>query len=358
MPGNSTFSRSNWAFSCPTTRSSTPAISTKSKPDTRTVANPAARENRYYLTWRSGEMQQADRDLFSRAGVEVGDALVVKFLPQEIEQRLVELGKELCWRRRKAHPQDPFRRSSGGGGVHVFRIGAIPQEVNNVGAAVELPLEHEKATLERHIQLPPQHRDAAGTTMISPERFLALLEEKDLLSPRTVASLREQIANSAEPMTAAALAKRLIKHGRLTQSQAKRLLAEEKESPSKSPAAKPKPKGGDDLGFAPIEGEADDTAAQIAAEEAARAAASDGQTGSPGAGRSKRLVARRGGARVGRGSVRVRAAGRSDGRCRHGRRRGQPLGLRGGPAQEFLESLQTQTQEARRKPRKRSGAAA
>ncbi len=90
--------------------------------------------------------------------------------------------------------------------------------------------------------------------MISPERFLTLLEEKELLSPRTVASLREQIATSAEPMTAAALAKRLIKHGRLTQSQAKRLLAEEKETPSIS-SAKPQPMGGDDLGFAPIEGE-------------------------------------------------------------------------------------------------------
>jgi len=94
--------------------------------------------------------------------------------------------------------------------------------------------------------------------MISPERFLALLEEKDLLSPRTVAGLREQIANSAEPMTAAALAKRLIKHGRLTQSQAKRLLAEDSEASSKPAVAKPKPKRSDDLGFAPIEGEADD----------------------------------------------------------------------------------------------------
>ncbi|MGB7737428.1 MAG: PQQ-binding-like beta-propeller repeat protein [Thermoguttaceae bacterium] len=94
--------------------------------------------------------------------------------------------------------------------------------------------------------------------MISPERFLALLEEKDLLSPRTVAGLREQIANSAEPITAAALAKRLIKHGRLTQSQAKRLLAEDSGASSQPAVAKPKPKRSDDLGFAPIEGEGDD----------------------------------------------------------------------------------------------------
>ena len=92
--------------------------------------------------------------------------------------------------------------------------------------------------------------------MISPERFLALLEEKEMLSPRTVASLREQIANSAEPMTAAAFAKRLIKHGRITQAQAKRLLAEEREIAQPKPAAATaKPKRSDDLGFAPIEGE-------------------------------------------------------------------------------------------------------
>ena len=62
----------------------------KSKPDTRTAANPAA-ENRYYLTWRNGEMQQADRDLFSRAGVDVGDSIVVKFLSPEVEKRLIDL---------------------------------------------------------------------------------------------------------------------------------------------------------------------------------------------------------------------------------------------------------------------------
>ncbi len=66
---------------------------TKSKPDTRTVANSAASEKRYYLTWRSGEMQQADRDLLARAGIDAGDSLVAKFLPPEVEERLAELEK-------------------------------------------------------------------------------------------------------------------------------------------------------------------------------------------------------------------------------------------------------------------------
>ena len=64
----------------------------KSKPDTRTATDPAG-EKRYYLTWRSGEMQQADRDLLARAGVEAGNSLVVKFLPPEVEQQLIDLEK-------------------------------------------------------------------------------------------------------------------------------------------------------------------------------------------------------------------------------------------------------------------------
>lgn len=93
---------------------------TKSKPDTRTVANPAASENRYYLTWRSGEMQQADRELFSRAGVEVGDSLVVKFLPQEVEQRLIELEKTYAGGDAKRIRKTRFGVRAEGGGFEFF----------------------------------------------------------------------------------------------------------------------------------------------------------------------------------------------------------------------------------------------
>jgi hypothetical protein len=63
------------------------------KPSTRIVANPALNEKRYYLTWRNIEMQQADRDLFTKAGVEVGDRLILKFLPQKTELLLMSLEK-------------------------------------------------------------------------------------------------------------------------------------------------------------------------------------------------------------------------------------------------------------------------
>jgi hypothetical protein len=59
------------------------------RPDTRVVSNPAASEKRYYLTWTRGEMQQADRELLSRAGVDPEDHLILKFLPRKVERDLM-----------------------------------------------------------------------------------------------------------------------------------------------------------------------------------------------------------------------------------------------------------------------------
>ncbi|MBN2296735.1 MAG: PQQ-binding-like beta-propeller repeat protein, partial [Pirellulales bacterium] len=61
--------------------------------------------------------------------------------------------------------------------------------------------------------------------MISAEKFLDLLEEKDLLPSDMVAKLRRQVAKSPAPVPATAIAKRLIEKGYLTRPLAKRLLA-------------------------------------------------------------------------------------------------------------------------------------
>jgi hypothetical protein len=65
----------------------------KSRPDTRTVSNPSLNERRYYLSWRHGEMQQADKDLLAKAGVDPGERLILKFLPTEVELKLMGLEK-------------------------------------------------------------------------------------------------------------------------------------------------------------------------------------------------------------------------------------------------------------------------
>jgi outer membrane protein assembly factor BamB len=106
--------------------------------------------------------------------------------------------------------------------------------------------------------------------MSSTEHFLALLEEREILSARNVANLREQVADSSKRISAESIARRLIKHGKITASQAKRLLAAAEEAAqaeakaAKKPEQKQQPsqksevkevKKDQDLGFAPIDDE-------------------------------------------------------------------------------------------------------
>ena len=59
----------------------------KSRPDSR--PGPADKEKRYYLTWRRGGLQEADRQLLQRAGIDSQGRLVLKFIPPELEAQLV-----------------------------------------------------------------------------------------------------------------------------------------------------------------------------------------------------------------------------------------------------------------------------
>ena len=63
----------------------------KAKPDVRT--GTADKEKRYYLTWRQGELKQADVELLGRAGVAAEGKLILKFLPPEVESWLAEIEK-------------------------------------------------------------------------------------------------------------------------------------------------------------------------------------------------------------------------------------------------------------------------
>lgn len=63
----------------------------KAKPDRRT--GPADKEKRYYLAWRRGELEQADRELLDKAGIPSKGRVILKFLPPEIEALLAQLEK-------------------------------------------------------------------------------------------------------------------------------------------------------------------------------------------------------------------------------------------------------------------------
>ena len=96
--------------------------------------------------------------------------------------------------------------------------------------------------------------------MKSTDRFIALLEERELVSSRTAESLRAQVSGSRKPISPESLAKRLVKHGRLTSTQAKRLLdsmKEEADEAAKKPKKEKKPAESGSLGFAPIDDEPD-----------------------------------------------------------------------------------------------------
>ncbi len=57
-----------------------------SKPTKRTGA--PEQEKRLYMTWRSGEMKQADAELLAKAGVNVTGAIQMQFIPPETENML------------------------------------------------------------------------------------------------------------------------------------------------------------------------------------------------------------------------------------------------------------------------------
>lgn len=52
---------------------------------------PAEAEKRFYLTWQQGELQEADRQLLAKAGVDAGRRIILKFLPPDLEAKLAAL---------------------------------------------------------------------------------------------------------------------------------------------------------------------------------------------------------------------------------------------------------------------------
>ncbi len=62
------------------------------RPSTR--EGPADQEQRYYLTWRQGELEGADRELLGRAGIDPKNRLILKFIPPKWEGVLAKLEKD------------------------------------------------------------------------------------------------------------------------------------------------------------------------------------------------------------------------------------------------------------------------
>jgi hypothetical protein len=74
------------------------------KPDSRTGLRSA--EGRKYMTWSRGDLDQADLELFKRAGVNTEGRRIFKFLPPETEAKLAALEKQF-----KNRPSKDIRRT-------------------------------------------------------------------------------------------------------------------------------------------------------------------------------------------------------------------------------------------------------
>ncbi len=62
----------------------------KPRPEVRIVKNPSESEKRVYLSWRKGELQDADRALLAKAGINA-KGFIIKFLPKALKDRLEAL---------------------------------------------------------------------------------------------------------------------------------------------------------------------------------------------------------------------------------------------------------------------------
>lgn len=93
------------------------------KPTVRTLL-ASANETRLYFSWRKGSSREAaDRELLQRAGVQVEDRVLVQFIPEAVEQTLVNLEKQHAGR----DPQNVRRTRFGvrkvGQGYEFFVMG-------------------------------------------------------------------------------------------------------------------------------------------------------------------------------------------------------------------------------------------
>jgi len=91
----------------------------KPMPDRR--IGPAAAETRLYMSWRRGDLAEADRRLLASSGINVGEKVVVLFLPAVAEEKLAELEKKFAGREPSAILRTRFGVRAIGQG-HVFYV--------------------------------------------------------------------------------------------------------------------------------------------------------------------------------------------------------------------------------------------
>ncbi|MBI2823158.1 MAG: hypothetical protein HYX69_00550 [Planctomycetia bacterium] len=81
-------------------------LSKLSSPVPTVRTSPRTSETRMYMTWSRGDLDQADRELFARAKVDVAGRIILKFIPQETEKQLGTVEQQY-----KNRPSKDIRRT-------------------------------------------------------------------------------------------------------------------------------------------------------------------------------------------------------------------------------------------------------
>jgi hypothetical protein len=106
MPSNRVVYASNFSARTPTRRE-----------------GPADQEKRYYLSWRKeGGLEQADRALLSKANIDPGGGLILKFITEDLERRLIQLERNRAGDRADSVRTTYFGIRPKGGGYEFYVI--------------------------------------------------------------------------------------------------------------------------------------------------------------------------------------------------------------------------------------------
>jgi hypothetical protein len=95
-----------------------------SAPGKRTA--PADQEKRLYMSWRQGNLKQADEKLLAQAGVAAKGRLVVQFYPREIENALAQLESSFAGRKPEQIRRTRFAVRASGNGFEYYVMDQTP----------------------------------------------------------------------------------------------------------------------------------------------------------------------------------------------------------------------------------------
>lgn len=82
-------------------------------------------ETRLYMSWRSGSLKEADRQLLRRAGVDAHNAEILHFYPPEVENQMAHLEQQFAGRKAEEIRRTRFGVRSAGDGYEIYVIDQI-----------------------------------------------------------------------------------------------------------------------------------------------------------------------------------------------------------------------------------------